>query len=95
VFDPNNYCRFRSNRERSNQRLVKNVDGVAPLLSENGVPYNPEQTYELELTDLRNTIIEVRVDSVLVLTAIDNDLTLRAITLSVGATPETISTTSS
>ena len=76
----NNYYRFSWDKQRNYRRLVKNVNGVFTLLASDAMPYVQGQTYQLEIT-VQGTSIEARIDGVLVLSAVDGDLSTGTIAL--------------
>ena len=67
------YYRFSWDLQRNYQRLVKKVGGQFTLLAEQTVGYVPGQAYEVEVT-AEGSLLEVRVDGVLVLSASDGDI---------------------
>jgi hypothetical protein len=56
-----NYYRFLWYKEKNLRRLEKRINGRFYTLSEDVVPYNQGQTYELEITAKTN-ILRVRID---------------------------------
>ena len=80
VQDSNNYYRFSWDKQRNSQRLVKNVGGVFTLLDENATPYVTGTTYQLEVV-VEGASIQVLIDSVVVLSAIDSDVSTGSVAL--------------
>lgn len=70
VQDSDNYYRFSWDRQRSYRRLIKRVEGVTTILQEDSVPYNADTSYKVTIT-AQDNFIEVRIDNVVVLSAID------------------------
>jgi hypothetical protein len=73
LLDGDNFYRFSMDAQRSYRRLVKNVGGTYTLLAEDGVAFNPGQSYDVEISAQGSTL-EVRIDGALVFSVQDSDL---------------------
>ncbi|MGB7947904.1 MAG: fibronectin type III domain-containing protein [Candidatus Binatia bacterium] len=78
--DQDNYYRFLWSKEGSLRRLEKQVNGRFSTLSEDVVPYNQGQTYELEIIAKGNTL-RVRIDDSEIFYNVDSSLTRGTVAL--------------
>ncbi|GAF69792.1 unnamed protein product, partial [marine sediment metagenome] len=78
--DDNNYYRFSWDKQRSYRRLIKKVNGIVTLLTEDNVPYVTGQDYQLEVVAQGSTL-EVYIDGTPIFSVTDNSLSSGTIAL--------------